>query len=101
MASHTVRLLSEDNCGGTLTLSPTAKDKHPKWRPPLPITLIGESSNSTLLPHQLFLKNLMVLVSVVLLLKLEVQLDLLGLMLQYSAKCVLHSNVFLMISVKP
>ena len=98
-------LLSEDNCGGILSLSPTVlkalSDKHPKRHPTLPTTLIGDSSNSAPLPHSIVFMNWMVFVSVVLLLKLEVQLDLLSLMLQHGTECVLHFNALLMISVRP
>jgi len=59
---NALHLLSEDNCGGTLSLSPTVlkalSDKHPKRCPPLPTTLIGDSSNSDPLPHPIVFEEL-------------------------------------------
>ncbi|XP_065893485.1 uncharacterized protein [Dysidea avara] len=57
-----LRLLSEDNCGGALSLSSTVlkalSDKHPKGCPPLPTTLISNSSNSVPPPHPIVFEGL-------------------------------------------
>jgi len=57
-----LRLLSENNHGGVLSLSPTVlkalSDKHPKAQFPLPSTLIGGYSNSTPPLHPIVFEEL-------------------------------------------